>query len=53
MPIQEHFLYTDVIEFDGKLNREPTIAGAILMIAAGTLIALIVGYVLLVLSAFL
>ena len=31
MPIQEKFLYSTMIENDGKLRREPTFAGVVLI----------------------
>jgi hypothetical protein len=31
MPIQEKFLYSTMIENDGKVRREPTFAGVVLI----------------------
>lgn len=46
--IQEHFLYSTMIEGDGHLRNEPTIAGCALIVIA----ALIIGYIALTLFAF-
>ena len=47
MPIEEHFLYSRIIEGDGRIRREPTVAGCALMVA----VALALGYIVLVLFA--
>ena len=49
MPIEEKFLYSKMIENDGRVRREPTVAGCALIVIA----ALIVGYAVLFLFAFL
>lgn len=42
--IQEHLLYCDVIENDGKVSQEPTIFGAALLSLGGLILVFAAGW---------
>jgi hypothetical protein len=48
MPVKENFFYATMIENDGKLTKEPTFAGCVLLIVAVVAVSFVAAYFFLV-----